>query len=75
MTPLTKKQILHFAKRLTREGTPVRFQEGGQTVNIVTGEKQPKGINVIHQLTYWNFDRETAREIAKATGTKAVFSK
>ena len=72
MTKLTQEQI--DALRLVPNGTPVRFQENGQTCNISTGEKLPKGVNVMYQQVYWRFTRETALEIAKLTGTKAVFS-
>ena len=75
MKTLNKQQIDHFVSKMTDKGIPVRFQANGQTVNVITGDKQPKGINIIHQQVYWNFDRETAKEIAKLTDTKAIFSK
>ena len=74
MKPLTQAQIDAIKPRLVRDGIPVRFQEHGQTCNIETGQKQAKGINVIHQLVYWNFTKEVAREIAGLTGTKPIFS-
>lgn len=76
MTPLTQEQIDVIKPKLVKssEGIPVRFQENGQTCNVETGKKQTKGINVIHQLVYWNFTKEVALEVAKLTGTKAVFS-
>ena len=76
MTALTQEQIDVIKPKLVRssEATPVRFQENGQTCNIETGAKQPKGINVIHQLVYWNFTKEVAKEVALLTGTKPVFS-
>tara|TARA_R100000700_G_C3090531_1_gene92101 strand:- start:15 stop:236 length:222 start_codon:yes stop_codon:yes gene_type:complete len=71
---LTQEQIQHFATRLTRNGTPVRFMIDGCSVNIETGARTPKGSNVMSQIVYWSFDRETAREIAKTIGARAVFS-
>ena len=74
MKPLTTAEIALFRSKLVKNGVPVRFQENGQTCNLETGEKQPKGINVIHQLVYWNFTKEDAKTIAELTGTKPVFS-
>ena len=55
--------------------TPVRFMADGCAVNILTGEKDPKGINVMHQTAYWRFDRETAKEIAVLTNTRPEFDR
>jgi Flp pilus assembly protein TadG len=74
MKPLTQEQIDQIRPKLIKDGIPVRFQENGQTCNIETGAKQPKGINVMYQLVYWNFTKEVAKEIAKLTGTKLIFS-
>lgn len=74
MKTLNKQQIDHFTSKMINNGNPVRFQDNGQAVNVITGDKQPKGINIIHQHVYWNFDKKTAKEIAKITGTKAIFS-
>jgi hypothetical protein len=73
MIPLTKEQQKRIKPLLIPNGVPVRFQEDGQTCDIVTGQKQKKGITVIYQLVYWHFTKELAKEIAKLTGTKAVF--
>ena len=76
MTPLTQEQIDKIKPKLvpSQQATPVRFQFSGQTCNIESGQMQRKGINVIHQLVYWNFTKEVAKEVAEMTGTKAVFS-
>lgn len=58
---------------MVAQGVPVRFQRNGCTINIVTGEAQPKGINVIHQLVYWKFPRETSKKIASWLDVNAVF--
>lgn len=71
---LTDQQIGELRDELVPDGVPVRFQIDGQTVNIFTGERQPKGINVIHQLHYWHFTRPTAEKIAQWLGAKAIFS-
>ena len=52
------------------QATPVRFQHNGQTIFLLSGNLQPKGINVIH----WNFARATAEKIAAALNVKAIFS-
>lgn len=71
---LSKEQIAEVREEMVQGGIPVRFQIGGQTVNIITGEKQPKGINVIHQIVYWNFTQATAQKIARWIGATPVFS-
>jgi hypothetical protein len=52
----------------------VRFLLNGQALSIETGHLQPKGINIIHQVHYWNFTKATAEKIAHALCVKAVFS-
>lgn len=74
MRALTPEEIAEIKLEMVQKGRPVRFQDGGQTISITTGEKQPKGINVIHQIHYWNFTEETSKKIAALTGTKPVFS-
>jgi len=54
--------------------TPVRFLHHGQNLTIQSGRLMPKGVNVIHQIVYWNFTRETATRIAKALNVSPVFS-
>ncbi len=73
---LSGEQILRFQFQMVAKGTPVRFLYRGQCLNIVTGDLQAKGINVIHQWHYWNFTAATAREIVEALGTdvRAVLS-
>lgn len=74
MRTLTQTEREEICKKLVKNGVPVRFQEDGQTVDIVTGEKNSKGCNIMYQRVYWNFTRETAKEVATLTGTKPVFS-
>ena len=71
---LTEEQIAHYQAALVNPGIPVRFLHNGGALNIITGQVQPRGINVIYQRVYWNFSRETASEIAKILGVRAVFS-
>ena len=75
MRPLTNEEIALFKSKLVKNGVPVRFLFNGQACEIETGRMCSKGSNVIYHPVYWNFDKETAKEIAKLTGTKAVFSK
>lgn len=71
---LSKEQIAEVKDEMTLTGDPVRFLHNGQCLNIVTGELMKKGINIMHQIVYWNFDKETSRKIASWLGVKAVFS-
>jgi len=73
---LSGEQIQRFKSQMVDSATPVRFLYRGQCLDIVTGDLQAKGINVIYQRHYWNFTAATAREIAKALGTdvRAVLS-
>ncbi len=73
--PLTDGQIAEIMAEMVCCGVPVRFLFGGQSMNIQTGTLAPKGISVVHQQTYWNFGRSTARKVAKWTGARAVWSK
>ena len=43
-----------------------RFFYKGQNFNILTGTLMPKGVNVMHQFTYWTFTTEIAKYIATA---------
>jgi len=72
---LTPEQVKEIQKEMVRDGIPVRFMHGGQSLNITTGETVPKGTNVMYQIVYWNFPKETSQKIAKWLGVKAVFSK
>ncbi len=65
---LNNEQIGRFKVQMVGRGTPARFLYKGQCLNIVTGELQKKGINIIYQRHYWNFTADTAREIAKTLG-------
>lgn len=77
MPKLTEVQKEEVLKELVPEskGVPVRFQLDGRTMDIITGELQPKSINVIYQNFYWRFSRETSLKIAKWLGVEAIFSK
>lgn len=70
---LTVAQVEAIRKDLIQQGTPVRFLYHGQNLNIATGDLMPRGTNVMHQIVYWNFTRETAKKVAKWLGAKAVF--
>ena len=72
---LTKKQEAEVIREMVKVGVPVRFMIGGQVLNILTGELQPKGGNVMHNWVFWNFTKETSKKIAKWLGAKPVFSK
>ena len=75
MKVLTKIQSEQFKQKIIPQGDPVRFMRGGSSVNITTGETTPKGCNVIDQIVYWCFARETSREIANLIGARAEFDK
>ena len=72
---LSAEQIERYKKLQIPNGTPCRFMSSGRCLNIVTGELQPRGINVMHQRVYWNFSLETAKEIAATLGCRVIFSK
>lgn len=76
-TKLTADQLKEIEGELlsNNTGVPVRFMKGGRNLDIVTGNFQKKGVNVVHQLVYWNMTKETAKKIAGWLGVKAVFSK
>lgn len=71
---LTKEQLNEVKLEMVMVGPPVRFLHNGCCINIVSGDKMKKGVNVIHQHVYWNFKKETSLKIAKWLGVKAVFS-
>lgn len=74
MRVLTEKEIKEITEEMVSDGCPVRFFDDGQSVSIIAeGIKSPKGCNVINQIFYWNFTRETARKIAELTGTRPYF--
>lgn len=72
--PLNGDELTHFRSMQIQNGVPVRFVHHGSAVDIVSGQKQATGLPNHLQIHYWNFSRETAQEIAKATGTLPVFS-
>ena len=72
---LTPEQLKEIKGELVKNGVPVRFMRGGGSLNIVTGEATKRGTNVMHQIVYWNFTKETAKKVAAWLGVKAVFSK
>lgn len=73
---LTDEQKEFFKKNMVpfKEATPVRFMKDGRATNPITGFQNEKGINVIYQRVYWNFKRETAKEIAALIGARCEFS-
>jgi hypothetical protein len=72
---LTSDQLEEVKGEMVKNGAPVRFLSGGNSLNIETGQTTGRGTNVMHQIVYWNFTRETAKKIAGWLGVKAVFSK
>lgn len=62
---LTAAQCAEVRAELVKQGAPVRFMVNGRALNIITGELQPRGINVIYQVCYWNFARDTACEVGR----------
>ena len=73
---LSKEQIEEVRGEMKNSGgVPVRFMSGGESMDIITGKKTGKGVNVMHQLVYWNFPKETSKKIAKWLGVRAEFSK
>jgi hypothetical protein len=73
---LSREQVQQFESRMVQHGTPARFLYRGHCLDIVTGDLQDKGINIIYQRHYWNFTSDTAREIEKALGNdvRAILS-
>jgi hypothetical protein len=72
---LSKDQIEEVKKEMVPNGVPVRFLDGGESMDIITGQKTGRGSNVMHQIVYWNFTKETSKKIAKWLGVRPVFSK
>lgn len=71
LTPEQKEEIKAEMVPMGK-GSPVRFKKDGGTLNISTGEIT-KGGNVINQVAYWNFTKDTSKKIAKMLGARAVF--
>jgi hypothetical protein len=72
---LTDEQVDKYVAQMVKNGVPVRFLYNGQALSIQSGELAPKGSNVMYHPVYWNFTRETAKEIAEDLGVRAVFDK
>ena len=72
---MTPEQIAEVKAEMVANGLPVRFLVNGRALNLSTGELQQKGINVIHQMCYWNFTRETSKKIAKWLNATPIFDK
>lgn len=70
---LTQEQKDELQEEMVKNGEPVRFLKDGCNLNLSTGQTMRKGVNVVHQIVYWNFTRETAKKIADWLGVKAVF--
>jgi len=77
---LSPQQIIKYQDRLRPHGDPeiriCRFLYHGRALNIQTGELASKGSNVIYHRHYWNWNTETALEIARDLGiaVKVVWS-
>ena len=72
---LSPEQISEIKGEMVKNGVPVRFMKGGGSLNIETGKTTPRGANVMHQIVYWNFTKETAKKIADWLGARASFDK
>ena len=79
MPKLNKEQIEEIKKELVsmEEAETVRFLYHGQNLNIITGDLQPKGLNILYQIVYWHFKKETIEKILKYLGNdvKVIYSK
>jgi hypothetical protein len=75
LSKLTGDQIKEIKGEMVSKGVPVRFMLGGGSLDIVSGEVSAKGTNVIHQIVYWNFTKDTAKKIAKWLGARPSFDK
>lgn len=71
---LTPDQVKEVKAEMVKNGVPVRFMKNGASLNIVTGETTSKGANIMYQVVYWNFTRETAKKIAGWLGVRTEFS-
>lgn len=74
MPKLNDAQVAEVSLEMVKHGVPVRFLHNGQCLNLITGEVQPKGINIMYQTVYWNFTKATSKKIAGWLNIKAVFS-
>ena len=72
---LTKGQVEEVTGELVGNGVPVRFFWEGAPISLLTGIRDQKGLNIIHQTAYWGFSRVTSRKIAKWLGVRAQFDK
>ena len=71
--PLSDEQLEVYRNAQVHSGVPVRFLHAGRAVDIVSGQTQDPKTPEHCQIRYWNFDRETAQQIAQATGTQPRF--
>lgn len=67
---LTQEQLdkLRTYKVKKENLVPCRFMFKGQALNIYTGKLDKKGVNVMYQTHYWNFDTKLARMIKQELG-------
>jgi len=68
--PLTDEQIAilkeaHARGKAEARNSATRIFINGQNYNASTGEVLPKGINVMYQMVYWDFTRDTAKMLKK----------
>jgi len=77
---LTPRQAANYRDLMRAGNDPTvkicRFLYHGRALDIQTGELASPGSNVIYHRHYWNWDRETARALAKdlGEGVKVVWS-
>ena len=74
MGKLTEEQIKECREESITDGTPVRYLVGGRNLDVVSGELQARGTNVIYHEVYWNMSKETAVKVAKWTNSKPIWS-
>jgi len=60
---LTKEQADEVRSEMIGNGVPVRFLYKGCNLSIQSGNTLRKGVNVMHQVVYWNFTNETIDKI------------
>lgn len=72
--PLSPEAVAELKPKLVREGAvPVSFLDrDGSTVNLITGERTGRSVNVMYKPIYWAFTEETIQLIEKRTGLKGV---
>ncbi len=74
MKKLNKKQISEIKSEIIETGVPVRFMDNGKSLDILSGDTTKRGTNIMYQIVYWKFSKETSKKIANWLGVKVIFS-